>query len=77
MAYHIHWVNNVQSLTIDGNDNLAILVDNKAGQTLGRSLYLTTKESAAIVRQGPAELKIFPHKSFRRGIAGYCLLKNN
>ena len=53
----------MESMAVDGNDDLSVLVDHQAGQTLGWGLNLTSEEGAAIVRKRPTELKIFSHKS--------------
>ena len=61
-------------MTVDGDDDLAILVDDKAGETLCWCFYLPSKERTAIVGKRPTELKIFSDQPFGRGIAGYGLV---
>ena len=63
-TYNIGRVNDMETMTVDGNDDLGVLVDHEAGQTLGRSLNLTSEECAAVVGKRPTELQIFSHESF-------------
>ena len=48
----------METKTVDGDDDLGILVDDETGQTLGGSLNLSSEESTSVVRQRPAEFKI-------------------
>ena len=41
----------METKTVDGDDDLRVLVDDEAGQTLGRSLDLTSEECTSIVGQ--------------------------
>ena len=49
--YHICRINDVKTQTVDGDDDLRVLVDDEAGQTLGRSLDLSSEECGAVVGQ--------------------------
>ena len=41
----------METKTVDGDDDLGILVDNEAGKTLGWSLDLSSEERTSIVGQ--------------------------
>jgi hypothetical protein len=57
-------VNDIQALAVDGNDNLAIFINDKTCQALSWCFYLASEESTAIVRERPTEFKIFSDQSF-------------
>ena len=44
MSYHICRINDVEAETVDCDDDLGVLVDNEAGQALGRGLDLASEE---------------------------------
>ena len=75
-SHQIYWVDDVEAVAVDGDEDLAILVDDEASQTLGRGLDLPTEESTAVVRQRPAELKVFPDQPLGRGVTRDCLKEN-
>ena len=43
-SYHICRINDVQAETVDGDDDLRVLVDHEAGQALSRGLDLASEE---------------------------------
>ena len=53
----------MESMTVDGNDDLSVLIDHKTGQALGWGLNLTSEECTAVVGKRPTKLEIFSHKS--------------
>lgn len=53
----------MKAQAVDGDNDLRVLVDDEAGQALGRGLDLTSKEGGAIIGQGPAKLQIFSHQA--------------
>ena len=68
-TYNIGRVDHVQAVTVDCDDHLGILIYNQTCQTFRWSLYLTSEEGAAIVRQRPTKLQILSHQALGRGIA--------
>jgi len=66
----MNWVDDVESLAIYCDDDLAILIDDKTCKTFSRSLNLASEEGTAIVRKRPTEFKIFTNKSFGGSVAG-------
>ena len=65
----------MQSVIVDRDDDLGILIYNQACQTFRWSLYLTSEERTAIVRKRPTKLQIFSHQALWRGITWNSLEK--
>ena len=42
-THHIDWIDDVEALAVDGDDDLSVLVDDQAGQALGGRLDLPWK----------------------------------
>ena len=72
-TYHIGWVNDMKTKTVDCNDDFSVLIDDQAGKTLGLSLNLASEKCTAIVGKRPTELQVFSHQSLGRSIAWNCL----
>ena len=59
----------MKTQAVDGDDDLSVLVDDKARKTLGRSLNLPSEKRASIVRKRPTELQVLSNQSLGRSVA--------